>query len=1721
MQSNCNDIRITDHNGQLLPHWIELNPSANTCNQSTTKIWVKVPTIPADNGYIYVYYGNPSANNNQNPTNTFIYFENFESYSDVTDLANAGWTDISINSGQMKFTTDNGVDSSKALWLDPDNGSGWDKTEAYLTSPTFSVGSTFDLDYYATSDNAHSSPIGFSDSTSLTGGCNNDAANQVVITGNCDVPDQYNDQFITEASDTATKTSADFTRSSWNKLSIKWNSTTSSISVNDSELATSSTNIPSGSLYLHLAQFPEGTSYLEGYFDNLRVRKNTANEPTVSLASEETTPGPVAYWKFDEGADNTCSGGTNDVCDATQNGNDGAINGATWQSEDQCISGKCLDFDRDQSDYVTISSPPTLGNISNKITITAWVQWRGDGTGGETQQMIIRGGSGPFRFGINDPTGNGNLAFYCAGCTSQQWHVSNTAVPKNKWQHVAVTIDGSTIKLYQDGIETASASNDGTFGSSGTWFIGTLSSTTYNWNGLIDEVKIYPYARSAAEIKQDYINGAASAGSSAVLGIADTSFLNDGLVGYWPMDEASGTSVADKSGNGNTGTLTNAQETGTSDASGNTTTTLIDTDGTLSSTDDAYNNMILKITDDATCPLSADEERIISDYTGSTQTFTVSPAFSAAPDTCTYTVLHQVGGKFGNSVQFDDENSYIAAGNSNVADMTTNSFSINAWAKFKASQSTTHEYLLSKGTTVDGYLLRFSDVGSNVYKPVFLYADGSQNAITGVTQVNDDSWHMITTVYNTETSQTQIYVDGNLEASGDTISGSMTNSHILKIGAYYDGTANPNGTIDDVRIYNRALSPGEVAALYSWAPGPVGYWSMDEGVSGDAQTIYDRSGNGNNGTTVDGANNTGMNCNIPGKFGKACEFDGVDDYINAGNDTSLQINNHITISAWVKSSYSGSDQAIVHKYHSGGGAYALYINGVGNLGFLSYDGSNVVNELTHSQNVADGIWHYVAITVNNTTGIVYWYIDGILVETDTFTPIGTWLNSQNVYIGYRAKVGTESWFNGKIDEVKIYNYARTQEQILQDMKGTSASVLGSSTAGGIPHPIAHWSFDEGYGQTANDSVGSNDGTLGADSGSSTDDPTWITSDSGNCKNNGCLSFDGGDYLNITNDSSIQITTGTLTAWVKTPDSGSDYRGVLVKQSAYGMFLGGISCTDNELTTYDWGGANNRCSSSGSLADNQWHHIVFTFQSGISNGSHFYVDGKYISSTTITVSNQTKGLSIGTGDYPFNAQYFNGLIDEVKIYNFALTPEQVKYDYNAGAGVVLGRDQEASDIADGAGDPPVAEWKFDEKTGTSAYDTSGNNFTQTFYGSPSWQPSSSCRFGACLKFGTSNYTKTADSDILDIDTGSMTWELWFKTTETNRGIMLRKSDSSNTNGVLIDIGNNTSGLLRCNVHYSPAILVSSNNTNYNDGNWHHLACILDRGSTLKMYIDGKLDNSSDASSLPASSLNANSGLYLGYYSTEFDGLIDHVKIYDYARTPAQVAYDYNRGKPVAHWKFDECQGTAAYDSSGNGNHGTINIGTSGTNTTPGTCSTSGAWADGASGKFNASLDIDSTDDKIVVADSSVLEFDDNISFSVWTTANTGWSTPIHGNNDGLSWGSSYILLIHDNTISCMFNGTSNPRSDYTSADLGTTSQWKHIVCTYDGSTARVYLNGKLVHSWNTTGNITNDSGLTMGRTASDIYPLAQKLDDVRIYNYALSANQVKKLYNNASSIYFGP
>ena len=187
----------------------------------------------------------------------------------------------------------------------------------------------------------------------------------------------------------------------------------------------------------------------------------------------------------------------------------------------------------------------------------------------------------------------------------------------------------------------------------------------------------------------------------------------------------------------------------------------------------------------------------------------------------------------------------------------------------------------------------------------------------------------------------------------------------------------------------------------------------------------------------------------------------------------------------------------------------------------------------------------------------------------------------------------------------------------------------------------------GSGLTANGLIGGIGGTLVNGVGFGT-------------TNNGYFIFDGtNDHINFGNSSTLQQSSGTLSAWTKASSPGAGYRGIIAKQGSYGLFY-----TDSVLVAYDW--AADAARSTGiNIADNTWKNVVLTYQSGVSNGTRIYINGVLVLTATITVLNQINNLF---GGAEANASQFASCqISSFNMYNRALSATEVLQNYNTTKG----------------------------------------------------------------------------------------------------------------------------------------------------------------------------------------------------------------------------------------------------------------------------------------------------------------------------------------------------------------------------------------------------------------------------------------------------------------------
>jgi len=189
--------------------------------------------------------------------------------------------------------------------------------------------------------------------------------------------------------------------------------------------------------------------------------------------------------------------------------------------------------------------------------------------------------------------------------------------------------------------------------------------------------------------------------------------------------------------------------------------------------------------------------------------------------------------------------------------------------------------------------------------------------------------------------------------------------------------------------------------------------------------------------------------------------------------------------------------------------------------------------------------------------------------------------------------------------------------------------------------IATWKLDEGSGNIINESVSNLLTTSPYNVG-------WIPGINGTA----IFTTYGGSYFRVENAEITKLYNGSVSVWAKTSNNSTGYRGIVVKQNAYSIFL-----INNNVGLFNWQQMSSSVSQI-SISDDIWHHIVLTFSSGILSGTKIYVDGELALTTTMTIQAQDVGIAVGEGSSIGEGQNFGGDIDEIKLYNRVLTSDEV-------------------------------------------------------------------------------------------------------------------------------------------------------------------------------------------------------------------------------------------------------------------------------------------------------------------------------------------------------------------------------------------------------------------------------------------------------------------------------
>jgi len=347
------------------------------------------------------------------------------------------------------------------------------------------------------------------------------------------------------------------------------------------------------------------------------------------------------------------------------------------------------------------------------------------------------------------------------------------------------------------------------------------------------------------------------------------------------------------------------------------------------------------------------------------------------------------------------------------------------------------------------------------------------------------------------------------------------------------------------------------------------------------------------------------------------EFDGVDDCLITDGDSVAQ---PTTYSFWCKASETGYNRGVFG--HGADNIGAFHFNGSSNRPLLWLEG-NYFRYWVDTSAQDDGKWHHwVVYSDTNDVTNSKLYCDGVLQDVSSTASTG----SANAYtegltIG-ADKQSSGNYFNGSIsdfavfsselsaaDVTEIYNYGSPNDLLLPASYGTDIAQSSTKSV----------EFD------------------GVDD-----------------------YLDCGDILNYTNDF-------TISCWIKASTGTDAYNGLITKYSTWGWDLilnnGQIRMGLRGSSQIDTGPVGN------DLRDNKWHYIVAV---NTNTSINIYIDGvlKRTSTGTWTPTTTTQVLKIGHRD---GINYFNGSIDNVGIYDKALTQAEVTRQYNGGQPIDLSTD----------------------------------------------------------------------------------------------------------------------------------------------------------------------------------------------------------------------------------------------------------------------------------------------------------------------------------------------------------------------------------------------------------------------------------------------------------------
>lgn len=421
--------------------------------------------------------------------------------------------------------------------------------------------------------------------------------------------------------------------------------------------------------------------------------------------------------------------------------------------------------------------------------------------------------------------------------------------------------------------------------------------------------------------------------------------------------------------------------------------------------------------------------------------------------------------------------------------------------------------------------------------------------------------------------------------------------------------------------------------------GLVAYYPMEKGAG---RVLHDSSDD-NDGEII------GASWSEASKTGSHClRFDGDNDEVKIDNAFSVTDNNDFTITSWAKLESKNKDGVIIAGESDSNPDNDTwwkiqYDNTSSDAWEMQFDDDNSKKVITDSESPQIGDWYFIVLT--HSEGDEY----ELFVDSE---PAGTapdngstYESTHDTFIGHRPP--NDNYIDGYVDDVRIYNrvLSNTEIQDLYNLSEPSGyevteSFVQSNNDGGI----SRYKFDG----DVTDSWGSNNGTS---HGVSYSPGVYVQS----------AKFDGSNYIDVPFNMT-DYNPLTVSAWVKPTDTST--RNAILEGNDGTNEAIFRTDTQERLAFFTYDGSPYGVTKTGTVPTDKWSHVVGTYD-GLS-GYKVYINGSKEDEDTDTTFikpsiNQDIGRRAGSND-----RYFNGKIDDLRIYNEALSEKEVNQLFSLGS-----------------------------------------------------------------------------------------------------------------------------------------------------------------------------------------------------------------------------------------------------------------------------------------------------------------------------------------------------------------------------------------------------------------------------------------------------------------------